>query len=106
MEKYPYYPQMWLWVAFLGTELVGLIAGTVDEDTYVMWDLFVAPDFQRRGVGRALVKTSIRESGCSKVHAEVRDNNIASQALLSSLGFAKKYSASVYELQLPPEKPG
>ncbi len=99
MERYQEYGQH-VWGAFWGGKLVGLITGTVNQGVYVIWDLFVHPGFRRRGIGRALVETSIQDSGCKKVQAEIREGNVYSQQLFLSLGLNAKHSAILYELEL------
>jgi len=99
MEHYPEYG-IHVWGAFGKRKLIGLIMGTLDHSVYVIWDLFVHPEFHRCGIGRALLKTAIRDSRCRTVQAEIREGNVPSQQLFLSLGFDAKYSATLYESEL------
>ncbi len=50
----------------------------------------VTAEFQKRGIGRRLVKEigkNLRLRGVTKVHLEVRDSNLAAKGLYASLGF-------------------
>lgn len=53
-------------------------------------DLAVAPEYQRRGVGRAIISEvfeQARTRGSSKVTLEVHDSNEGAKSLYSSMGF-------------------
>ena len=55
-----------------------------------MEDLFVRPEAQGRGLGRALVEAALqraRERGCLRVELDVDEDNRAARALYARLGF-------------------
>jgi ribosomal protein S18 acetylase RimI-like enzyme len=67
----------------------------------VLYDLFVATTDRRRGVGRHLVETAIRESSARIITAEVNRQNAASQALFKALDFQCELTADWLVLRLP-----
>ncbi len=76
-------------------EIDGVIAGKVGLEAYVppfarMVDLAVRPDYQRRGIGRKLIKACCVESarrGFTALYLQTETNNTAAHALYKSLGF-------------------
>ncbi|MER7250099.1 GNAT family N-acetyltransferase [Kribbella sp. NPDC000426] len=46
-------------VASDGVELLGMVGLGREEDSWVMWKLYVLPDQQRKGVGKALLDAAI-----------------------------------------------
>jgi ribosomal protein S18 acetylase RimI-like enzyme len=53
----------------------------------------VAPEWQRRGIGRALIGHAIQEaraSGASRIDLTASDHKQAGRALYQSLGFQKR----------------
>lgn len=99
MSAYP--DDLMVCAAWSGDQLVGLLVGRVKEDRLVLYDLFVALAFRRRGIGRKLVELAIRESRISIVAAEVNRKNVASQALLEALDFQRTLSSDWFVLRLP-----
>lgn len=85
--------------ASAGEDLVGLLAGEADAARLVIYDLFVAPAFRRRGIGRKLVETAIAECQARVVAAEVNRDNTASRALLESMGFLRTRSCDRVEVR-------
>ncbi len=77
-------------------------------------NLAVAPECRRRGIGEALLKEGLsrmKEKGCQCFFLEVRETNLAAQALYAKLGFKvmgrrKKYYQNPKEdallMLLPP----
>ena len=61
----------------------------------------VAPDMQRKGIGRHLLKTLLQEAGrlgAEEVILEVADNNAAARALYQTEGFVEAgYRKNYYE---------
>jgi len=59
----------------------------------------VTAEFQKRGIGRRLVKEmgkNLGLRGVTKVHLEVRDSNLAAKGLYASLGFIEAGRRSGY----------
>lgn len=83
-------------LAFLGDEPIGLLNAFETLSTFRakplinVHDLAVTTNWQRKGVGRALmmeVENIARERGCCKLTLEVLENNLSAQALYRELGF-------------------
>ena len=83
MSAYP--ADLMACAAWSGDQLVGLLVSRMEENRLVLYDLFVALAFRRRGIGRQLVELAIGKSRVSVVAAEVNRKNVASQALLKAL---------------------
>lgn len=92
-----------LWVADIGGAVAGATAITKDQDPEyadVGWDiskvaivthrLVVGPDFQGKGVAKALMNKAeevARQEGISILRVDTNTNNIATQALFPKLGY-------------------
>jgi len=53
-------------------------------------EMYVSPQFRRRGIGRALVEAALdygRQRGCREFHLLVDPSNVAAQAFYTMLGF-------------------
>ncbi|MGH7766908.1 MAG: GNAT family N-acetyltransferase [Candidatus Binatia bacterium] len=60
--------------------------------TGMIYELYVAPEYRRRGVGEASARHAVeflRERRVSKIQLEVMDGNEKAAALWKKLGFAK-----------------
>ena len=69
---------------------IGFITFSVCCDTADLQDLFVKPDFRKKGVAKALVsafENDTRERGVKKLFLEVRESNAPAIALYLSGGF-------------------
>ena len=81
------------WIAWLGPQTVGLVAGVDDNaDPARAWlvSMWVDPSARRRGLARRLVEDVLRWSadrGRAAVHLHVTSNNPAARALYLSAGF-------------------
>ena len=79
---------------FIAAEEAGILAGyvlaaSVMDDADIM-SVAVAPDFRRRGFGRALLDEALcvlRKRGVGTVFLEVRESNVAARSLYSARGF-------------------
>lgn len=85
--------------AFEGNARIGGIVGAFDSpglemlegrnDLVVLWDLRVAPDARRRGVGRTLfcaLETWARVRGCRELKVETQNINVAACRFYASQG--------------------
>ena len=74
-----------------------LLAGPV----YVLYDLYVAPEARRRGVGRALLKGAAergRRDGKLRMTLSTAKTNAAAQSVYESLGWERDNEFYVYNL--------
>ncbi len=70
---------------------------------WMLYDLFVAPEARRLGVGRALMKQAHRfaaETGAGMVELSTARDNYQAQALYESLGYVQDTDFYFYELRL------
>lgn len=78
-------------VALTGTEIVGYMTYELDpvNGTIQIWNLVVATDRQRQGVGEALVAELKDLVGCEfdSILFNVRESNLVAHVFLRSLGF-------------------
>jgi ribosomal protein S18 acetylase RimI-like enzyme len=83
-------------LAFSGTEIVGIATCFFGFSTFSarpllnVHDLAVLPDFQGRGIGRALLAAAeerARARGCAKLTLEVREDNARARGLYRERGF-------------------
>lgn len=91
-------PQLFLrWILCDGAR-AGFVLFGVEEHRFlprktgVIYELFVAPVFRRRGVARACAQQTIKELwslGLSKLQLEVLEGNEGARALWRSIGFCK-----------------
>ncbi|HWE26306.1 MAG TPA: GNAT family N-acetyltransferase [Myxococcales bacterium] len=75
---------------------VGYLSGTRQARTLVIDEVAVLPDRRRRGIGRALLRTALREAGSAVL--SVGESNGGARALYGSLGFTPSSRRLVYEL--------
>jgi ribosomal protein S18 acetylase RimI-like enzyme len=76
-------------VAVRDGALVGLLeSDRPDPARAVVWKLYVAPEAQGAGVGRALVERYLAASGAPEVGVEHDERNTAAAAFFEALGFA------------------
>jgi ribosomal protein S18 acetylase RimI-like enzyme len=75
-------------VAARDDELVGLLeSDRPDPARAVIWKLYVAPEAQRAGVGRALVERYLATTDAGEVGVEHDERNAAAGAFFERLGF-------------------
>ena len=98
-------PQMFTLLAFVDSRPVGLAVCINSFSTFAarrfvnVHDLAVDPEYQSRGIGRALlgeVALRARESGACKVTLEVHDSNEGAKRLYQRLGFGPWDRATLY----------
>jgi len=66
----------------------------------ILW-VAVQPEFRRRGVATALIKTGtqrLKQEGAKAVFASVQRRNIASLTVFTNQGFSKKSFADLWRL--------
>lgn len=77
-------------LALCGKEVVGYIDVTINEEENEPFDLFVKPEFRRRGYGRKLLARAI-ELNCPRgMMLTVDTDNLPAIRLYESLGFEKE----------------
>jgi ribosomal protein S18 acetylase RimI-like enzyme len=90
-------PQALVLLAWLGGQAVGLVIAFEGFSTFAcrplinIHDLAVLPNFQCRGVGKALmaaVEAEAQRRGCCKLTLEVLEHNQHARKLYESVGFA------------------
>jgi len=78
------------WAAYDGAAALGFASGYRDGAAIWIKKLYVLPEAQGRGVGRALIETVIDAFGpASDVRLLVNSGNVAAQAAYERLGFAR-----------------
>ena len=85
-------------VATLDAAVVGTVMGGYDGHRGWVYSLAVKPDYQRRGIGNALVlrlEQALAERGCLKVNLQVRSTNAAVVAFYHKLGYAVEERVSM-----------
>lgn len=73
-----------------GDAIAGYFVGHVAAGSAEVLNLAVAPEARRRGLGRELLEAGLLElagRGAEEVFLEVRESNLAAQALYRSYGF-------------------
>lgn len=85
------------------TQLYPSFSSVSARRTWILNDLFVAPDARKRGVARALMACA-REfaiaSGAVRVTLETSSGNRSAQSLYESLGYSREAGMRHYALQL------
>lgn len=82
-------PTVRFYVARHGADLVGYLSVTVDCNAMYLRQMAVSTAWQRRGVGRQLIETAVREGGkdVRVVSVAVRRFNDAAKTFYTRLGF-------------------
>jgi [ribosomal protein S18]-alanine N-acetyltransferase len=88
-----------------GREVKGFFAGRLVADEFEIYDVVVAADARRRGVGAALLAAALaaaRGRGAASAHLEVRAGNGAAIGLYRRFGFTASGVRKAY-YRNPPE---
>jgi ribosomal protein S18 acetylase RimI-like enzyme len=90
------HPTARAWLAFEGSEAVGVCVGFIGYSTFRarpllnIHDLAVLPGQRGRGVGHALLaaaESDARAEGCCKLTLEVQEDNLPARRLYARFGF-------------------
>lgn len=75
--------------AWHGRELIGLVRGLSDDvAVFFLQDILVRPEWQRKGIGRALMSTCLERYGHVRSMALLTDDEEYQRAFCESFGFA------------------
>ncbi|MGW6278089.1 N-acetyltransferase family protein [Kribbella sp. NPDC055071] len=87
-------------VADAGDELVGMVGLGREGDSWVMWKLYVLPDHQRSGIGKALLDAAIKAlpAGTTELLLDVLITNEAAIAFYRANGFVEAANTPDREL--------
>jgi ribosomal-protein-alanine N-acetyltransferase len=83
-------PRARCWVAEVGGRVAGALVGWFVLDEYQIATIAVHPEALRMGIGKALLRTALEAAtaeGAERFTLEVRQGNIAAQALYRQFGF-------------------
>jgi ribosomal protein S18 acetylase RimI-like enzyme len=101
MVRYRYAEQIRLWALEEEDDLLGLMVGRVVDGTFIILDLAVSEEARRRGIGSKLFEQVVKQTGCTRVIAEIRDDNRGSLALALANGFRVTMTVHLVEWQAP-----
>ncbi len=90
-------PDLFL-VALTGNLLVGTAMAGFDGHRGWIYYLAVAPDYQRQGIGTAImqkVEESLTQLGCPKLNLQIRADNVEVQAFYESQGYETEQRISM-----------
>lgn len=85
------------------TQLYPMFTSVGLGKTYLLNDLFVAPDFRKKGVGRALLDEAAgfaRTQGAVRMHLETGADNDSAQSLYEKVGWIKEEGVYHYDFNL------
>lgn len=77
------------------TNIVACGYGAIEDGYVGFYDIVVAPEYRKKGYGRALMEAIIaqaRRQGASKAYLQVIDSNEAARRLYLGLGFREQYA--------------
>ena len=86
-------------VALIGDERAGYADMRIVAGEAQIYNIAIAPEFRRQGIGEALLKHMIEKSeelGLENITLEVREGNEAAMSLYEKLGFKKVGSRKGY----------
>ena len=90
-------PDLFL-VALTGNLLVGTAMAGFDGHRGWIYYLAVAPDYQRQGIGTAImqkVEESLTQLGCPKLNLQIRADNVEVQAFYERQGYETEQRISM-----------
>jgi ribosomal protein S18 acetylase RimI-like enzyme len=86
------------------TQLYPLFSSLSLKRTWVLYDLFVAPEARRQGVAEALLERAKKlgqESGAAEISLDTAIDNLSAQALYEKFGFVRDEEFYTYYLTIP-----
>jgi len=89
-------PALDVWIASLDGTCVGAVTLTLQGDTAGVWAMGVDPDVQRKGVGRRLLTTAMREAATRGIRRFYLGATPAGKPLYERLGFATQLVTQVW----------
>jgi GNAT superfamily N-acetyltransferase len=89
-------PALEVWIAELDATCVGAVTLTFQGDTAGVWAMGVDPQVQRKGVGRRLLTTAMREAATRGVRRFYLGATPAGKPLYERLGFATQLVTQVW----------
>jgi ribosomal protein S18 acetylase RimI-like enzyme len=93
-----------LFLGYLEGKPVGTVTFFVEGDTGVVFNLATLPEYQRRGIGRAMMHHIMNQASARGLKKLVLNSSSAAEKLYYSLGFQKVDEVIVY-LRQPPAHP-
>jgi len=85
------------------TQLYPLFSSLSLKRTWVLYDLFVAPEARRQGVAEALLERAKKlgqESGAAEISLDTAIDNLSAQALYEKFGFVRDEEFYTYYLTI------
>lgn len=83
-----------IWGAYNDSELIAYIAVFTLVDIYEVISIITHEDHKRRGIGRRLLQTVIKEAYTAgtikEIHLEVRKSNTTARSLYQKIGFEEQ----------------
>ena len=89
-------PALGVWIAELDATCVGAVTLTLQGDTAGVWAMGVDPQMQRKGIGRRLLTTAMREAATRGVQRSYLGATPAGKPLYERLGFTTQLVTQVW----------
>ena len=89
-------PALEVWIAELNATCIGAVTLTLQGDTAGVWAMGVDPEVQRKGVGRRLLTTAMREAATREIRRFYLGATPAGKPLYERLGYATELVTQVW----------